>query len=200
MRKGLSVFFLALGVSLLIWGVGLGQEDLCQRINMKPVLSLEQLRQAELVDILSEIAGLKELPEWPRDISEMTPEQYYEMEVQMLIDNGFPPIFIEIEPSRIVNRRYFASLMFQIAMEVDREVQQDCGDAATETEQLQCLVDHEWIYTKEGRIYQDEILATLCNKRDKIKDLIPVPPVVIPPIVPEEFVEATLESPASESY
>jgi hypothetical protein len=188
-------------IGLLAWGLASGQ-DLCQRIDMKPVLSLEQVRQNELVDFLCELSGIKELPEWPEDISGMTPEQYYEMEVNLLIDNNFPPMFMEIEPSRIVNRRYFASLMFQMAMEVDKDVQRDCADAATETQQLQCLVDHEWLYTKEGRIYREEILSVLCTKRDHIEDIIPPPPAVeIPPITPEEYlIEAILESPASEVY
>ncbi len=196
MRKGLCVivFFVLLFAGVLVKG-----QDLCQRIDMKPVLSLEQVRQNELVDFLCEIAGIKELPEWPDDISDMTPEQYYEMEVQMLIDNGFPPIFVEIEPTRVVNRRYFASLMFQIAMETDEQVQKDCADATTETEQLQCLVDHEWLYTKEGRIYREEILSVLCNKKEKLEEILPRPPIEIPPIVPEEFVEIILESPASPS-
>lgn len=173
--------------------------DLCQRVDMKPVLSLEQVRQNELVDFLCEIVGIKDKPDWPTDISGMTPEEYYEMEMDMLIKYGFPPIFVEIEPSRIVNRRYFASLMFQIAMEVDKEVQSDCADATTETEQLQCLVEHEWLYTKEGRIYREEILSILCNKREDMMKLMPPPPVVVP-IEPEEFLEATLESPASQSF
>jgi len=193
------ISFLVL-MPLLATGVVSPVPDLCQRVDMKPVLSLEQVRQNELVDFLCEIMGLKDKPEWPADISGMTPEEYYEMEVELLVNYGLPPIFMEIEPSRIANRRYFASLMFQIAMEVDKEVQADCADATTETEQLQCLVDHEWLYTKEGRIYREEILSILCNKREEIMELIPVPPVKILPIMPEEYLEATLESPASESF
>ena len=199
-KKGNFLIITGVIIGLFVLGLAKGQ-DLCQRIDMKPVLSLEQVRQNELMDFLCEIAGIKELSEWPDDISGMTPEQYYEMEVQMLIDNNFPPIFMEIEPGRIVNRRYFASLMFQIAMEVDKDVQRDCADATTETQQLQCLVDHEWLYTEEGRIYREEILSVLCTKRDLIEDIPPPPPAVeIPPITPEEFVEAILESPASEVY
>ncbi len=199
MTKGFYIFLIGTGIPLVFSGILLCQ-DLCNRVEMKPVLSLEQIRQNEFVDFLCEIMGLKDKPEWPSDISGMTPEQYYKMEVELLVKYGFPPIFMGIEPVRIVNRRYFSSLMFQIAMEVDKQVQTDCVDAHTETGQLQCLVDHKWLYTKEGRIYRQEILSILCNKRKDIKKLIPAPPIEILPIRAEEFLEATLETPASQSF
>jgi|GEM_PF-1071655 len=190
---GLGVMFLAL-VSLR------GQTpDLCTRVDMKPVLSLEQVRMSELVDFICEIAGLKQLPTWPsqEEISKMDPGQYYQMELKMLVDNGFPPIFMDIEPERLVNRRFFASLMFQIAMDVDEKVKTDCANAVTETDQLECLVQHDWLYSKAGKIYREEILSILCSKKDELKKVLP-PPVIKPPeIYPEEFKEGILETPAT---
>lgn len=171
--------------------------DLCKRVDMKPVLSLEQVRMAEFVEFICEIAGIKQLPGWPseEEIAQMTPEQYYQMEVKMLIDNGFPPIFAEIEPERLVNRRFFASVMFQIAMQVDEKVKRDCANATTETEQLDCLVQHDWLYSKAGKIYREEILAILCSKREALK---PPAPMFMPMIIfPEEFKGGIIEIPAT---
>lgn len=189
---------MVIGALFLAGGVVLA-ENLCERVDMKPVLSLEQVRQNELVEFMTELLGLKERPEWPTDISGMSPEEYYQMEVKMLVDNGLPPMFLEVEPDRIVNRRYFASLMFQIAMQVDPAVQADCANAVTETDQLQCLVDHDYIYTTEGKIYRDEILSVLCNKKDVIAQLVAPPAPLLAPVVimPEVFGEAVLEVPAS---
>ncbi len=187
-----------LGLFFLAFLTGNGQTpDLCMRVDMKPVLSLEQIRMVELVDFISEIAGIKKLDIWPSDVSKMTPQEYYQMEVKMLVDNGFPPIFLEIEPERLVNRRFFASLMFQIAMEADPKVQADCKAATTETEQLECLVQHDWLYSKAGKIYREEILSILCEKKDKIITLLPTPVILPPDIYPEEFKEGVLETPAT---
>ena len=174
-------------------------EDLCTRVDMKPVLSLEQVRMAELVDFLCELSGIKNLPSFPKDISGMTPEEYYKMEVKMLVDNGFPPIFLEIEPDRLVNRRFFASLMFQIAMQVDEKVKEDCKDAVTETQQMECLVKHDWIYSETGKIYREEILSILCTQRKTLEKVVPPPPIKPPAIFPEKVKEGVLESPATPS-
>jgi len=192
-------FGIMVGMLLLASGALLAQTDLCERVDMKPVLSLEQVRQNEMVEFIVELTGLKSKPGWPADISNLTPEQYYQMEVKLLVDNGFPAMFLEIEPDRIVNRRYFAQLMFQVAMQVNTQVQADCANAVTETDQLQCLVDHDYIYSGEGKIYRDEILSVLCNKKQDLINVIPAPvaPLLAPPISPESFNEAVLEAPPS---
>ena len=97
------VFQLGLGLSAataLLLAAGLPAQNLCERVDMKPVLSLEQVQQNELIEFIVELSGLKYQEEWPADISGMTPEQYYQMEVQLLVDKGFPPMFLEIEPDR----------------------------------------------------------------------------------------------------
>lgn len=199
MRRVYSMGIAAgVGVFLLAGGTLLAQ-NLCERVDMKPVLTLEQVQQNELVEFMTQLLGLKERPDWPTDISGLTPEEYYQMEVKMLVDNGLPPMFLEIEPDRIVNRRYFSSLMFQIAMQADPAVQADCANAVTETDQLQCLVDHDYIYSAEGKIYRDEILSVLCNKKDIIAVMVAPPaPMLAPAVVaPEVFGEAVLEVPGS---
>jgi len=187
------------GMLLLAAGALWAQADLCERVDMKPVLSLEQVRQNELIEFIVQMTGLKNKPGWPADISNLTPEQYYQMEVNLLVQNGFPPMFQEIEPDRVVNRRYFASLMFQIAMEVNPQVKTDCANAVTETDQLQCLVDHDYIYSTEGKIYRDEILSVLCNKKQDLISMIPAPPptLLAPQIAPDVFTNAVLETPSS---
>jgi hypothetical protein len=184
---------------ILLFSLAAQGQDLCTRQHKKPVLSLEQMIQSELVDVLCEIAGMKELPEWPEDITAMTPEQYYTMEVDLLVNNGYPPSFMEIEPGRLVNRRFFASLMFYIAMQVDDEFQKDCKDAIAETDQLECLFRHGYIYMKEATIYKDEILDILCSKELIVPPEAPPPRIEQIEIYPEEFMEATIESPGSPS-
>jgi len=189
-------------LTFLLFLIGLlalngNSQDLCTRVDMKPVLSLEQVRMNEMVDFLAEISGIKSLPSWPSDITGMSPEEFYKMEVKMLVDNGFPPIFLEISPGELVNRRFFGSLMFQIAMEVDPKVQEDCKDAVSETQKMECLIQHDWVYSDTGKIYREEILSVLCEKRVEIKSLIPPPPVVPPEIYVEEFKEGILEAPAT---
>jgi hypothetical protein len=177
-------------------GVG---ADLCTRVDMKPVLSLEQVRMNDMADFLCDISGLKASPKWPKpdEIAKMNPEEYYKMEVKMLVDNGFPPIFADIEPDRLVNRRFFSQLMFQVAMETDPKVKQDCAGASSETEQLDCLVKHDWIYSQAGKIYREEILSVLCEKKQDVEKIIP-PPVIKPvEIYPDEFRQGILESPAT---
>ena len=185
-----------LGVLLaLLFSLSAGGADLCTRVDMKPVLSLEQVRMNEMVDFLCDIAGLKASPNWPKPeaIAKMNPEEYYKMEVTALVDSGFPPIFTDIEPDRLVNRRFFSQLMFQVAMETDPKVKQDCAGASTETEQLDCLVKHDWVYSQAGKIYREEILSVLCEKKAEIERVVP-PPVIKPPeIFADEFRQGILE-------
>ena len=182
-----------------LFGLRSSSQDLCTRVDMKPVLSLEQVRMADMADFMCDISGLKNSPSWPKpdEIAKMSPEDYYKMETKALSENGFPPIFVDIEPDRLVNRRFFSQLMFQIAMETDDKVKQDCKGATTETEQLECLVKHDWVYSQAGKIYREEILSVLCEKKKEIQSLIP-PPVIAPPeINPQEFKEGILETPAT---
>jgi hypothetical protein len=183
---------------LLLAGGSLVAQDLCERVDMKPVLSLAQVRQNELIDFIVQLTGLKNKPGWPADISNMTPEQYYQMEVNLLVQNGFPAMFREIEPDRLVNRRYFASLMFQIAIQANPQMQKDCANAVTETDQFQCLVDHDYIYSAEGKIYRDEILSILCNKKGDLLAILPRVMELLPPMIsPYMFNQAVLEAPVS---
>ncbi len=183
---------------LLLAGGSLLAQNLCERVDMKPVLSLEQVRQNELIDFIVQLTGLKNKPGWPADISNMTPEQYYQMEVNLLVKNGFPAMFREIEPDRLVNRRYFASLMFQIAIQANPQMRTDCANAVTETDQFQCLVDHDYIYSAEGKVYRDEILSILCNKKADLIAILPrVRELLAPTISPYMFNEAVLEAPVS---
>ena len=182
-----------------LFGLRSSSQDLCGRVDMKPVLTLEQVRMADMADLLCTIAGLKNLPSWPKpdEIAKMTPEDYYKMETKALAVNGFPSIFMDIEPDRLINRRFFSQLMYQIAMETDDKVKQDCKGATTETDQLECLVKHNWVYSQAGKLYREEILSVLCEKKKEIQSLIP-PPVITPAeINPLEFKEGVLEIPAT---
>jgi len=168
---------------------------LCTRVDMKPVLSLEQVRMNEMVEFLVVISGIKSLPGFPspEEVQSMNPEEYYKMEVKMLVDNGFPPIFTEIEPERLVNRRFFSQVMFQVAMQSDPKMKEDCAGATTETDQMDCLEKHDWIYSQAGKIYREEILSVLCEKKQEITAVLP-PPVIKPPeIYAQEFKEGILE-------
>ncbi len=183
--------------ALLIPGVGsLKTPDLCIRIDMKPVLTIEQLRQNELVDFLMELSDLKD-PQfgYPDDISGLTPEELYEIEVGILIEyGGFPPIFQDVEADRVVNRRYFQQVMFEVAMQNDEQFADACGDAVTDTEKTICLEEYDYVYSGAGKIYRNEILSVLCNKREEWK---PTPELLSLDSVDQE-IEIIIEEEASE--
>jgi len=171
---------------LLTSGSIYGQSDLCNTVDMKPVLSLQQINMAELVHYIVSIAPNLS----PPDPQGLTPEEYYQIEVQMMVDAGYPPVFAEIEPDRLVTRRFFASLMFELAVATDPEFASKYGDLTDETEQMQALLEEEWLYAEEGRIYREEILSVLCIKQPKIEEVEAMPVE----IVPEEIKDATLEA------
>lgn len=187
MNKKRIIVFLAL---VFLMGGNLhgqtGQTDLCIQVDMKPILSLQQLSQAELIDILVVLSGLQR-----PDPEGMTPEQMYDLEVQMLIDAGYPPVFAEIEPDRLVTRRYFASTMYQVALDQDANFAAKHSGLTDETEQMKALVEEDYLYAEEGRVYREEILSILCNKLK--------PPPIVPAydIIPEKIMEATIEYPVS---
>ena len=103
--------FCAFLPALLIWGNLYGLSELCHKIHMKPVLSLQQVRNADLVHLLLEISGQK-----PPSPEGKPPEEMYKAEVKMLLDAGYPPLIAEMEPDRLVTRRYFAAVLFQLAV------------------------------------------------------------------------------------
>jgi len=187
------------GLMFIFLGLALQGRDLCNSADDKPVLSLQQMPQAELMDVLCEVSGLKKTSAWPKDVSKMTPDEYYKMEVRLLVENGFPLILQDIAPDAMVNRRFFASLMFQIAREVDEGLKKDCGRAEAETEQLECLVRHDYIYEKSLSIYRNEIITVLCSKQDVLKKLLPKA-VKPPDIFAEEFREGVLTLPGTPSH
>ena len=178
---------LSLAAALAIGGNIYGQRsELCDMVDMKPILSLQQVTQAELMHYIVVLSGMA-----PPSPEGMTPEEMYRIEVQMLIDAGYPPVFAEIEPDRLATRRYFASIMYQVAVETDSEFARKYAGLTDETEQLRALVEAEWLYAEEGRIYREEILSVLCTH------IVERPPIPAVDIVPEEIMEATIEYPTS---
>ena len=183
---------------------GAGQ-DLCTRVDMKPLLSIEQVRMADMAEFVCSIAGLNNLPSWPspEQIANMDPRQYYDMEVKALADAGFPPIFMEMEPDRLVNRRFFNQLLFQIAMETDDRVRADCGGATSETEQVDCLTRHDWVYSQANRIYRQEILSVLCERSSEVHGMVRSSSILVTPapIAPSQIQgdlgEGIIEEPAT---
>jgi len=168
-------------------GIIHGQSDLCLEVHMKPVLSLQQTNQAELVHYLVVLAGLQ-----PPSPEGKNVEEFYQEEVQMLTEAGYPPVFQEVEPDRLVTRRYFASVMYQVAVASDEEFASRHGGLTDETKQFNALVESEWLYAEEGRIYRDEILSILCTN-----DIVLPPTAPAVEIFPEEILEANLETPRS---
>lgn len=185
---------------MLVMGGNLNGQEICEMIDMKPILSLDLVTQAEFVDYLCEISGLKEGPQWPSDISKMTPLEFYQMEVNLLVEAGFPAYLKDIPPDRVVDRKDFATLLFQIAMEHDERVKLDCKDATTDEKKLDCLVKHGYLSSKEGRLYKEEILSILCDKSEILRDaILAFLAPVLELIVPEEFHEIIVEPEVSVS-
>jgi len=200
MKKRIGAKVAVLLITLLATGVLYGQSegqpekkvprvDLCNTVDMKPVLSLQQVNQAEFVHYLVVLSGME-----PPSPEGMTPEEMYEVEVRMLIDAGYPPAFAEIEPDRLVTRRYFATTMYQVALETDDEFARKHGGLTDETEQLRALVEEEWLYAEEGRLYREEILSILCTHD------IARPIIAAVEVLPEEIREAELIYPVEEYW
>jgi hypothetical protein len=201
MAKHTKLIF-ALGLLFAFFNVR-GVQDLCLRVDMKPLLTIEQVRMADMADFLCGIAGLNNAPSWPspQEIANMDPVEYYRMEVKLLADNGFPPVFMDMEPDRLVNRRFFNQLMFQIALETDEGVRADCAGASSETEQVDCLTRHDWVYSQANRIYRQEILSVLCEREREFHALVPSTSFVTIPITPAQvgadMGEGIIETPAT---
>jgi hypothetical protein len=182
MKKGMAAILCLALMTVVLWaGDGFTQEaaskdDLCSNIDQKPVLSLQQIRQAELVHYLVVLSGQ------PAPSPEgKSPEQFYNEEVQLLMDLGYPPSLAEIEPDRLVTRRYFASIIFQVLAQTDAGFAAKHGSKTSETEQLEALVEEGWLYSEEGRIYREEILSILCRvpPMERPQGEIPIEPIVI---------------------
>lgn len=186
MRSKLPVMAAVLFLTLVSGGALYAASDLCATVDMKPVLSLQQVRQAEFVHFLCVVSGI----ETPSPEGK-TPEQLYAEEVQLLIDNGFPDSLAGVEPDRLVTRRYFTSVMYPIACQSDPSFNSKFGGLTDETQQLKALVESDWLFAEEGRLYREEVLSVLCSKKISVSK----PPAVEVPIwIPTD---ATLETPIS---
>jgi len=155
-------------VGIFFFALALHAQGLCTQLNSKPEIYSGPITHAQLVDALTEIAGLKQKAQWPKDTSKMTAAEYYQLEVKTLVSNGFPSIFNEVSPDALVSRRFFNSLMFQIAVENDATFRKDCKDAQTEDARVECLRNHANIFVKSEKASGDEMLAVLCLKKAMI--------------------------------
>jgi hypothetical protein len=193
MRKIIGGLLLASALILISVGVGWGAANesassLCLRLDEKPVLSLNTINQAQLVHLMIE---LNPNLSHPTGVDPQS-DAYYEAEVQTLIDAGYPPIFAGVESDHIVTRRYFASLMFEIASETDPAFRAKYGELTDETERTNALVQSDWLFDGEDpNIYYEEILSVLCNKSA------PPPPRMAVDIIPASIRNAELEGPRS---
>ena len=158
MRKFWSLILAVVFIAIGMVGSLYGQSDLCQQVDSKPVLSLQQVNQAELVHLLLSRSGQQ-----PPSPEGKTPEQYCAEEVAMLVDMGYPAILGEVEPDRLVNRRYFATTMYQVAVLADEEFASRHGGLTDETEQMNALMEEEWIFAQEGNLYREEAISILCR-------------------------------------
>lgn len=190
MHKKLGYGLIVSALLVIIGATQVGAvAELCERVDMKPVLSLQQINQAEFVHYLVVISG--KTPPAPEG---KTPEQMYQEETQMLVDSGYPPGLAQVEPDRLVNRRYFASMMFPMAVQSNPDFAAKYGNVTDETQQANALVESEYMYSSEGKMYREEVLSVLCTKGVQI-----TPPqaaaVVVKPIKQKE---ANTEVPVSE--
>jgi hypothetical protein len=173
-------------VALVAGGALYAASDLCNKVDMKPVLSLQQVRQAEFVHYLVVLSGL----EAPNPEGK-TPEQMYAEETKILVDNGYPASLKGIEPDRLVTRRYFATIMYPVACQSDAAFNSKYGGLTDETQQLKALVEADWMFAEEGRLYREEVLSVLCAKKIAISK---PPAIEVPVWIPTE---GTLEAPLS---
>ncbi len=187
MKKLVSMMiFFTLAVLACSSAVAQSRSELCQRVDQKPVLSFQQVTQAELVHYLVVVSGLRTPSREGK-----TPEQFYQEELRILTDAGLPPSLAEAEPDRLVSRRYFATLMYGVAVRGDPEFARKHGGLTDEAAKINALVEDGWMYTKTGRIYREEILAVLCTKG------VPIPEGPALDIEPLMIMGAELEAPAS---
>ncbi len=182
-----GIQFIALLAVISITSPAFAQSDLCSEIDRKPVLSTQQITQAELVHYIVVIAGY----DAPSPDGK-TPEEYYQQELSILISAGYPPALKGENPDRLVTRRYYASIIFQIAKETDPAFATRYRDCTDEQCKINALVDSGWMHVKRGTIYREEILSVLCSKDIRIRKagaVIEIEPVLI--------MGAELEAPAS---
>jgi len=171
---------------LVVGGVIYARSELCNIVQLKPVLGLQQVRQAELIHYLVIYSGM-EAP----DPEAKSPREFYEQELKMLIEAGFPSVLAEVEPDRIVTRRYFASLMFILALKSSPDFARKYGALKDETQKLRALVKEGWLLSEKGRIYRDEIITVLCSHELQIKALMPELEIS-PAIITEGSIEAPM--------
>jgi len=183
-KRNKSLFFLVL-LTVLISSRGYG-EDLCENVHRKPVFDGQQVKQAELVHYMVVLCGLK-----APNPDGKSPGDYYEEEVQLLVDYGFPPALAEVEPNRLVTRRYFASMLFQVAVDCNEEFAEKYGHLTDETDQINALIEADCLYSKEGRIYRKEILSVLCSKSELLSRPKPEPVMDLTPV---SIIDAAIES------
>ncbi|MFO8057401.1 MAG: hypothetical protein R6V10_08910 [bacterium] len=186
-RRGFYIAVSVLAVLLCASAYGETRSELCERVDQKPVLSFQQVTQAELIHYLVVIGGLT-----PPSPEGKSPEELYEEEAQLLVDAGYPPALAEVEADRLVTRRYFASLMYQVAMQSDPSFAAKHSGLTEANEKMNALVEEGWLYSKTGRIYREEILSVLCTQPIEPPEeerALEVEPVMI--------MGAELESPAS---
>jgi len=176
-RARLSGMLFILFLTVMTSGIIYAASDLCNTVDMKPVLSLQQVRQADFVHFLVVISGIQ--PPAPEG---KTPEQFYAEETQLLIDAGFPSSLAGVEPDRLVTRRYFTTVMYPVAVASDAAFSAKYGGLTDETLQLKALVEAEWLFAEEGRLYREEILSVLCSRKLVVHKpaAAEVPPLWIP--------------------
>jgi hypothetical protein len=63
----------------------------------------------------------------------------------------------------------------------------------TESDQIDCLSKHDYLFNKGLQIYEDEILSVLCQKKDILKKLVPPRKYNAPVISPIQFKEGILD-------
>ncbi|MFO8055765.1 MAG: hypothetical protein R6V10_00520 [bacterium] len=185
LKVKLAVMIAAL--SLASSAYGQSKEELCSVTHRKPDLSTQQIKHAEFVHYLVVISGLPA----PSPEGKST-EEYYQQELSLLVDAGYPPALKQMEADRIVTRRYFASIIFQIAKQTDPAFATRYSDCKDEHCKINALVESGWMHSKTGNIYREEILSVLCSKDIRIKRegvAIDIEPILL--------MGAELEAPAS---
>jgi hypothetical protein len=188
MKRIMAGALLILALLLVSLGVGYSKSDLCMHLDEKPVLSLNTINQAQFVHMLIDLNPNMSHPTGLNPDS----QEYYKAEVQSLIDAGYPPIFGDVEPNHIVTRRYFSSVMFEVAKDKDPKFKEKYGNLSDETARTNALVESEWLYDgNDPNIYYEEVLSVLCAKG------VETPPKMGADIVPGIITDAALEGPRS---
>jgi len=61
--------------------------------------------------------------------------------------------------------------MYPVACQSDPAFNAKYGGLTDETQQMKALVESDWMFAEEGRLYREEILSVLCAKK-----IVPVKP------------------------